>query len=69
MSLRQLEDMEKACDAFYACFSYDVPATPLDDYEAEMISYKEEAWNALMELREYLTDEYLEETDTYEPTF
>ena len=67
MSLRQLEEPEKAGEAFYACYSFDVPGTALNDHDMAMISYKDESWNALMELREYLPDEYLNEIDIYEP--
>lgn len=67
MALRELGENNAAVEAFYACFSANVPAVALDSYDANMMNYKDIAWNALMELREYVPMDYLEKIDEYEP--
>ena len=68
MSFVELGESKKAMEAFYSCFSNKhVPAAATNDYEADMMSYKNDAWYALMELREYLPPEYLNYVDLYKP--
>jgi hypothetical protein len=68
MSLIELKEFEKAVAAFYHCFTDEhVPAAATNEYEADMMNYKNNAWYALMELREYLPWDHLERVDDYEP--
>ena len=69
MSFVELGESKKAMEAFYSCFSNKhVPAAATNDYEADMMSYKNDAWYALMELREYLPPEYLNYVNLYKPS-